>query len=111
MSYTHYAFVDDVMTLTLAEGPGERGTVLRFIRGTWEAEPHEVSSGGRAGVESAVRGWRMTGERLEIELHDVPAVQLGIGPELELTLDAAPPRVSRVHRALADILLDVPERR
>ncbi|WP_426503963.1 hypothetical protein ACPPVO_40975 [Dactylosporangium sp. McL0621] len=111
MSYTHYEHVDDVMSLTLAEGPGESGTVLRFMRGTWEAEPHEVSNGDRACVESAVRGWRMTGERLEIELHDVPAAQLGVGPDLDLTVDAAPPRVSRVHRALADILLDVPERR
>ncbi|MFI5910324.1 hypothetical protein [Dactylosporangium sp. NPDC051541] len=111
MSYTHYEFVDDVMTLTLAEGPGESGTVLRFTRGPWEREPHEVANGARERVESAVRGWRMTGERLEIELHDVPAAQLGLGPLLELTVDAAPPRVSRVHRALADILLDVPERR
>ncbi|WP_433204202.1 hypothetical protein ACQP00_35500 [Dactylosporangium sp. CS-047395] len=111
MSYTRYEFIDDVMTLTLAEGPGETGTVLRFKRGTWEAEPHEVSSGVGERVESAVRRWRMTGERLEIELHDVPAAQLGLGPHLELTVDAAPPRVSRVHRALADILLDVPERR
>jgi hypothetical protein len=41
----------------------------------------------------------------------VPAARLGVGPLLELVLDAAPPRVSRVHRVLADILLDVPERR
>ncbi|GAA4249696.1 hypothetical protein [Dactylosporangium darangshiense] len=36
MSYTHYEFVDDVMKLTLAEGPGEAGTVLHFTRATWD---------------------------------------------------------------------------
>lgn len=109
MSYAHYEFGDEVMALTLAEGPGETGTVLQFTRAA--GDTHEVSNGGRECVEAAVRGWRMSGERLEIELHDVPAARLGLGPELELTVDAPPQRVARVHRALADILLDVPERR
>ncbi|GAA4249697.1 hypothetical protein [Dactylosporangium darangshiense] len=58
-----------------------------------------------------MRGWRMTGGRLELDLHEVPAARLGIGPRLDLTVDAPPQRVARVYRALADILLDVPEQR
>jgi hypothetical protein len=113
MSYTHYAFVDDVMTLTLAEGPGEAGIVLQFMRATWDddGKTHEVCNGRRECVEAAVREWRMTGGRLQIDLHEVPAARLGVGPRLDLTVDAPPQRVARVYRALADILLDVPETR
>jgi len=113
MSYTHYAFVDDVMTLTLAEGPGEAGTVLHFVRAAWDDDnkTHEVRNGRGEPVESAVREWRMTAGRLTIDLHEVPAARLGIGPRLDLTVDAPPQRVARVYRALADILLDVPESR
>jgi hypothetical protein len=113
MSYTHYVFIDDVMTLTLAEGPGEAGTVLTFMRATWDddGKTHEVCNGRRECVEAAVREWRMTGGRLQIDLHEVPAARLGLGPRLDLTVDAPPQRVARVHRALADILLDVPETR
>ncbi|GAA2390009.1 hypothetical protein [Dactylosporangium salmoneum] len=113
MSYAHYEFVDDVMTLVLAEGPGESGTVLRFTRATWDdaERSHEVGNGDKECVSGAVCGWRMSEKRLEIDLHVVPAAQLGLGPRLELTVDAPPQRVARVYRALADILTDVPERR
>lgn len=111
ITYANYEYVDEVMTLTFAEGPGESGVIMHFMRAMWEDESdsHEVVNGDHDNVDGAVMAWRQSGNELHLRFHDVAAAQLGFDPETRLELDLAASQVGEVHQRLADILVDVPE--
>lgn len=111
VSYAYYEFVDDVMTLTLAEGPGEAGQVVHFMRAAWEddSHTHNITSGSGASIDSAVRAWHIDGSRLSTILKETAAMKLGLEERLEFELDLAVDQVAEVHERLTEILVDVEE--
>jgi hypothetical protein len=111
VSYAHFEFVDDVMTLTLAEGPGEAGRIVHFMRAMWEddSHTHNVTSGSGVSIDSAIRAWHMDGNRLSTSLRETAALKLGFEEQLELELDLAGDQVAEVHERLTEILVDVSE--
>ena len=111
MAYVHYEFVDEVETLTLAEGPGEAGLIVHFLRATWEDEDeeHEVVNGDGDNVDGAIRSWRLVDSQLVVELYDDAARQLHLDRRLELDLSQSTMPMDDVRSHLADILVDVPE--
>jgi hypothetical protein len=110
ITFAHYQYVDEVHTLTLAEGPGESGTIIHFMRATWEddADSHEVCNGTHDCVTTAVRGWTLCGDNLTITLHDQAATELGLPSVTSLHLDLPDQHRLEVHEHLAGILIDVP---
>lgn len=111
LTFAHYEYVDEVHTLTLAEGPGESGTIIHFMRATWEddADSHEVCNGTHDSADTAVREWTLSDDHLTITLHAQAAAQLGFPAAMNLQLDLPDQQRREVHEHLAGILIDVPE--
>ncbi len=111
MTFAHYEHVDEVHTLTLAEGPGESGTIIHFMRATWEddADSHEVCNGTHDCAATAVRGWFSYGDHLTITFHDQAAAKLGFPSTMDLQLDLPDEQLHEVNEHLAGILIDATE--
>lgn len=111
ISYAHFEEVDEVLTLTLAEGPGEDGTMIHFMRALWEDDDdvHQVDNGRHDSVDGAVRSWALAGHVLTVTFHAVAAAQLRYPETTVWELDLDEPAVDEVHDHLREIMVDVPE--
>jgi Immunity protein 10 len=111
VTFARYEYVDEVHTLTLAEGPGESGTLIHLMRATWEddADHHEVCNTEGISVAKAVRAWTLSNSDLVLTFQDSAAPKLGLPIDMNLDLDLPDPQRAEIHEHLAQILIDVPE--
>ena len=111
ISYAKFEEVDEVLTLTLAEGPGENGATIHFMRALWEDDDdvHQVDNGRHESVDAAVRSWTLDGHLLTVTFHEAAAAQLRCPETTVWELDLDDAAVGEVHAHLREILVDVPE--
>jgi hypothetical protein len=109
VTFANYEYVDEVHTLTLAEGPGEAGTLVHFMRATWEDDrgTHEVCNASHDSVDGAVRAWAWSASALVVAFHEHAAAKLGFPSPMSLQLDMSEQERLEVRQRLADILIDV----
>lgn len=113
ITYVNYEFVDEVKTLTFAEGPGEAGFIMHLHRATWEDDDdvHEVVNGDGDNVLGAINEWRLTDSRLTLAFQHDAADELGFEHRIELDLEQQQAQLDleELRGHLADILIDVAE--
>lgn len=110
--YVHYEYVDEVMTLTLAEGPGESGWLVHFMRPTWEddSDTHSVVNQQHVSVENAVDTWAVRSGELLIAFHENAAAELGYARSLSLGLDVTSAEQDELGTRLDEILVNAVRR-
>ncbi|GAA3827910.1 hypothetical protein ACFS5L_02795 [Streptomyces phyllanthi] len=113
--YTHVEEVDSVLTVTIAEGPGEHGFLLHVMRalpddGAFDAEleDYELANANHDVTEAGVEDWSIDGNLLRMRLTSQASTVLGMETDLCLAVadDAA---VEPLRRALLIALAPVEE--
>jgi hypothetical protein len=110
IGYANYEFVDEVMTLTLAEGPGEAGWLIHFMRAPWEddSDIHQVVNADQTSADGAVAQWSFDGHELSFEFWPLAAAELGSPLYLTLELALSTEERADLVARLDEILIDVP---
>jgi hypothetical protein len=110
---THVEEVDSVLTITIAEGPGEHGFLLHVMRalpddGAFDAELEdcELANADHNVTEAGVDDWSMEGKMLRMRLTPQASTALGMETELSLAI-ADDEAIEPLRRALLTALAPV----
>lgn len=115
--YVNIEVVDAVLTVTLAEGPGEEGFLLHVMRAVpdddesfdVELEDYELANAAHEITEGGVESWSLTDNRLRLALTSEAAEELHVAQELTFDLDAASTTIRELDSALTTALAPVGE--
>jgi hypothetical protein len=110
MQYVKLEEIDDVLTLTFAQGPGESGFILNVMRpvpgsdsGAFEPEleTYTLVTGDQDCIcEGGIHEWSMDGRNLTLSLTDEAAQALGIDRTQSFELAAADDEIGPIRDAL-----------